>query len=196
MLFYKWIFNLQIHYNWRLAFTLPQLANTIQAATNSTTAISWVLFFNWFFNHQAQQHNGLHSSCCHDFGNYDWLLNFQPAFTNHFPLVVHPANSPYLTSSIHTATTSKHNSCCHNFYDCHWSLILQPANNARYTTAIHSQCCFSYSICSARPPISVHVAFPIATMFNFRHCHWQRDTQLFPHFMLHFPLPLSYYNCH
>ena len=78
-----------------------------------------------------------HSSCCHDFYNYDWLLIFQPAFTNYFPLVVHPANSPYLTSSIHTATTSKHNSCCHDFYNYDWLLIVQPAN----TTGIDNSKC-------------------------------------------------------
>ena len=69
-----------------------------------------------------------HSSCCHNFYNCHWLLNFQPANTNHSPLIAHPANSPYLTSSIHTATTSKHNSCCHDFYNCHWLLNFQPAN--------------------------------------------------------------------
>ena len=55
--------------------------NTIHAATISTTAISWVLFFNWFFNHQAQQRNSFHSSCCHDFGNCHWLLIFQLTYT-------------------------------------------------------------------------------------------------------------------
>ena len=152
-------------------------ASTVLVATISATAIDY-----WLFSQQTQPalttasatryttgiDYTLHSSCCISHWNSLFAL----------------------------ATTNKHNSCCHNFYNCHWSLIFQPANNARYTTAIHSQCCFSYSICSARPPISVHVAFPIATMFNFRHCHWQQDTQLLPHFMLHFPLPLSYYNCH
>lgn len=63
--------------------------NAVHVATISTTAID-----HSFFNHQAQQHNSFHSSCCHNFYNCHWLLIFQPAFTNHFPLVVHPANSP------------------------------------------------------------------------------------------------------
>lgn len=131
----------------------------------SATAISHELFN--FANCHWTATTSKHSSCCHDFYNYDWLLIFQPAFTNHFPLVVHPANSPYLTSSIHTATTSKHNSCCNNFYNYDWLLIVQPANTTAFT---------------------IYVAFPTTISSLLLNTQIQHLAQHPPQFVLHFPL--------
>ena len=39
--------------------------------TNEAVMISTTTIDHSFFNHQAQQRNSFHSSCCHDFYNYD-----------------------------------------------------------------------------------------------------------------------------
>ena len=108
MLFYKWIFNLQIHYIWRLALTLPQLANTIHAATISTTTIDY-----WLFNQQTQRHS---------------------QFMLHFPL---PLVHYCLTHKYNTLHNTLHSSCCNSHWNSLFALafeLLQPANTTALTT--------------------------------------------------------------
>ena len=119
MLFYKWIFNLQIHHNWRLAFTLPQLANTIRVATISTTAndhsffnqfAQWVT--NWAFTFHVQS------------------PNLQLPFPTSCSILPTAIELPQLANTIHAATIST-TTIDYWFFNLHTQPALKTANTTR-----------------------------------------------------------------
>ena len=202
MLFYKWIFNLQIHYNWRLAFTLPQLANTIRVATISATAIDY-----WLFNQQTQPalttasatryttciDNTFHNSCwishCHyvQFSTLPLTTRYTTAFTIRvaFPTAIELLQLPLVDNYTPACTTHQNIFHHHQLLNLKVVLtfILQPASTTALTT-----------------PSSFRVAFhQLSSISHGLFYFWLFSQQTQPqllwlhplHFVLQFPLPLG-----
>ena len=186
MLFYKWIFNLQIHHNWRLAFTLPQLQFLLPRFYSFTLTIDCSASKHNRHWKQQMQRDKQHASTTpstvrvHSIEIVIYLP--QPASTTlHWqrhsdhqtqfmlpqfwlPLVKYCSSIDFSTTKHNSSATASHSSCCHDFGNCHWLLIFQHIPETALKTIVITR--DTHHALTTTPQFVLNFPLPLCSIFD------------------------------